>query len=65
MKFENSPDVVGEFAVEDQRHEITNVEFLQTRLIEPNALWSITAKNTDCSTGPLTRPFVQKKTQTK
>ena len=22
-----------------------------------NALWSITAKNTDCSTGPLARPF--------
>ena len=23
----------------------------------PRALWSITAKNTDCSTGPLARPF--------
>ena len=24
-----------------------------------NALWSITAKNTDCSTGPLARPFAR------
>ena len=25
------------------------------------ALWSITAKNTDCSTGPLARPFARGK----
>ena len=32
---------------------------VKSRREENRALWSITAKNTDCSTGPLARPFAR------
>ena len=42
---------------ENGRLDVHHVVTLCPR--ERGALWSITAKNTDCSTGPLARPFAR------
>ena len=42
--------------VEDFRQTVLELDEKQVTF---KALWSITAKNTQCSTGPLTRPFAR------